>query len=87
MYSQSKPFSPNQHYLWKAVIPKRCLIILTIKTVAEVRNVGDTAYAMSHLSAEACTQGYPIAAATAGDADRPSPSTALAVVQPAECDG
>jgi len=27
----------------------------TIKTGAELRNVGDTAYAMSHAAAEACT--------------------------------
>jgi len=37
---------------------------------------------MSHAAAEACTQGVvPLAAAT--DADRRSPSAALAVVQPA----
>jgi len=28
----------------------------TIKIASEFRNVGDAAYAMSHLSAEACTQ-------------------------------
>jgi len=31
----------------------QCLDILTIKTVAAFRNVGDTAYAMSHAAAEA----------------------------------
>ena len=48
----------------------------TIKITSEFRNVGDAAYAMSHLSAEACTQrlaagrgdGYRLAAATASTA-------------------
>jgi len=31
------------------------MVILTIKTIAELRNVGDAAYAMSHAAAEACT--------------------------------
>jgi len=35
------------------VMPQ-CLDILTIKTVAAFRNVGDTVYAMSHAAAEAC---------------------------------
>ena len=32
----------------------QCLDLLTIKTVAAFRNVGDTAYAMSHAAVEAC---------------------------------
>ena len=48
----------------------------TMKITSEFRNVGDAAYAMSHLSAKACTQrlaaghgdGYRLAAATASTA-------------------
>jgi len=61
---------------------------IILKIASEIRNVGNVAYAMSHAAAEAFTQrlaagrghGYRLAAPSL------SPSAALAVVQPAECE-
>jgi len=59
----------------------------TVNTGAEMRNVGHTAYAMSHAAVEACTV-HTVAGCRGIGLQHPvySPSAALAVVQPAECE-
>jgi len=60
----------------------------TVKITTEIRNVGDTAYAMRRAAAEACTQQLAAGVVAGIGLQRPvySRTAALALVQPDECE-